>query len=333
VRRALIAALVERGVLVPGDLLREADVMRSLRRAGVSMKTAASVAVLLEELSAASYARTRRAASDGGKRARTAYAAVDAEARDRAMLTGGSSRAGAVVVLVAVLSLSAATAVALAGDAAGSVFARGVRAYDTPRYAAAAAAFDSVASLEPRAVDAWANAGTAHWAAHDTAGAVVGWQRALRLDPLDADVRARLDLTPGPARGALAVVPPVPAGLVALAGLALWWAAWIIAALRVVRGTRAPGARSMYVLHGLVAASVVAYVLLTERLDAHALSVVADPTPLRAIPSLAADPVTPIRTGNIVRVMQRDGRWSHVAVTSGENGWIESDRLRSLRRD
>ncbi len=333
VRRALIAALIERGVLVPGDLVREADVMRSLRRAGVSMKTAASTADLLEELSAASYARTRRTAGDAGKRARAAYAAVDAEARDRTMLASPSSGISPLVVLVAALSLSATVAIALANDAASGAFARGVRAYDTARYPASVAAFDSAASLDRRAVDAWANAGTAHWAAHDTAGAVVGWQRALRLDPLDADIRARLDLTPGPARGALGFVPPVPPGWVALVGLALWWAAWIIATLRVARGTRAPGARSMYVLHGFIAASVVAYVLLTERLDAHALSVVADPTPLRAVASLAAEPVAPTRTGHIVRVIQRDGRWSHVAASSGENGWIESDRLRSLRRD
>ena len=332
IRRALIAALVERGVLAPGDLLREADVMRSLRRAGVSMKSAASVAVLLEELSAASYARTRSAAHDAAKRARAAYAAVDAEARDRTVL-GASATTITVVVVAAALSLTAAGAFALAAGSAPDIFARGVRAYDETRYPRAAATFDSVASLEPRAVDAWANAGTAHWAAHDTAAAVVGWQRALRLDPLDGDVRARLDLTPGPARGAIAAVPPVPTGIVALAGLGLWWAAWVIATLRIARGSRAPGARSMYALHGLVAASVVAYVLLDERLDARTLSVVADPTPLRSIPSLAAEPGAPTRTGNVVRVIRRDGRWSHVAAGTGEEGWIESDRLRSLRRD
>ena len=331
-RRALIAALIERGVLAPGDLLRDTDVMRSLRRSGVSMTSAASMAALLEELSAASYAQTRRATADAARRARLAYAAVDAEARDRAVLAPGR---GTIIslVLVATLALGAAAAWAAAGTEVPDVFARGVRAYDDSHYPRAAAAFDSVASLDSRAVDAWANFGTAHWAAHDTAEAIVGWQRALRLDPLDADVRARLDLTPGPARGALASVPPVPTGIVAFLGLALWWAAWVVATLRVARGERAPGARWMYALYGLVAASVVAYVLLDERLDAQALSVIAEPTALRAIPSLAADPGAATRTGNIVRVIQRDGRWSHVASAGGDDGWIESDRLRSLRRD
>ena len=332
IRRALIAPLIERGVLAPGDLLREADVIRSLRRAGVSVQVAGSVAVLLEELSAASYARTRRAADDASKRARAAYAAVDAEARDRIVLGASSTTATALVVATA-LSIAAAAAFAFVGATAPDIFARGVHAYDAARYPAAATSFDSVASLEPRAVDAWANVGTARWAAHDTAGAVVGWQRALRLDPLDAEVRARLDLTPGPGRGAIAAVPPVPPAIVAFLGIALWWGAWTIATLRVARGSRAPGARSMYALYGLVAASVVAYVLLDERLDARTLSVVADPIALRAIPSLAADPGAPTRMGSVVRVIQRDGRWSHVASGTGEEGWIESERLRSLRRD
>jgi hypothetical protein len=331
VRRALIGALIERGVLTPGDLLRADDVIRALRRAGVSPDTAASAATLLDELSAASYAQTRREANDAGRRARAVYGSVDAEARDRTVLAGIGAVARS-VVLVAVVALGA-SAVALAADPVGSVFARGVHEYDVARFARAAESFDSSASLAPRAVDAWANAGTAHWAAHDTAGAVVAWQHALRLDPLDADVRARLDLTPGPARGALAVVPPVPLTIVALLGLGLWWAAWVVATIRIAGGARAPRAGAMYALYGLVAAAFVAYVLLEERLGARTLGVVADPTTLRAIPSLAADPGTPTRTGIIVRVIQRDGRWSHVALATGEDGWIENDRLRSLRLD
>jgi len=331
VRRALIVALVERGVLAPGDLLRAEDVVRSLRRAGVSLDTATVTAALLDELSAASYARTRRAANDAGRRARAAYASVDAEARDRTILAGLGPIARSLLLVTTLIA--GASAIVLAAEPVGAVFARGVHAYDASQFVRAANAFDSSASLAPRAVDAWANAGTARWAAHDTAGAVVAWQRALRLDPLDSDVRARLDLTPGPARGALAVVPPVPLAIISLVGLGLWWAAWIVATMRIARGARAPRAGWMYTLYGLVAAAFVAYVLLDERLGARTLSVVSDPTTLRAIPSLAADPGTPTRTGIIVRVIQRDGRWSHVALATGEDGWIETDRLRSLRRD
>ncbi|NUO65471.1 MAG: hypothetical protein HOQ34_18035, partial [Gemmatimonadaceae bacterium] len=88
----------------------------------------------------------------------------------------------------------------------------------------------------------------------------------------------------------------------------------------------------VYALHGLVAASVVAYVLVDERLEAKSLAVVAEPEQLRAVPSLASDPGAATHVGNVVRVIQRQGGWSHVAGASGEDGWIESERLLPLRR-
>lgn len=328
IRAALVGALVERRVITPFDLGRDADVVRALRRCGVSLETASAAGALLAELNAASYSPSRRLPADAARRARTIFRAVDAEARDRAML-------GTLGALVVALSLSLAAAGALRAAGAPSAerhFANGVRAYDQGRFASAAAAFDSAALASPRAVDAWANSGTAHWAARDTAEAVVGWQKALRLDPLDGEARARLDDTPGPARGALATVPPLPTPLLAFAGLALWWAAWIVSAFRMLGAARAPSGRWVYALHGLVAASVVAYVLVDERLEAKSLAVVAEPEQLRAVPSLASDPGAATHVGNVVRVIQRQGGWSHVAGASGEDGWIESDRLLPLRR-
>ena len=73
--------------------------------------------------------------------------------------------------------------------------------------------------------------------------------------------------------------------------------------------------------------------LLDEHMAARALSVVAEPTSLRGIPSLAGEPGAATRTGIIVRVIRREGRWSQVASANGDEGWIESDRLRSIRRD
>ncbi|HEX2781468.1 MAG TPA: hypothetical protein VHM30_18335 [Gemmatimonadaceae bacterium] len=332
IRVALVAALVERKVVTPFDLGRESDVVRALRRCGVSSATASEVASLLAELDAASYASTRATPANAAKRALTAFRAVDAESRDRAVL-GTPPLIALVAGSLALASAAAMSAAPL--DDAERLFASGVRAYDAGRYAVAAASFDSAATAHPRAADAWANAGTAHWIARDTAQAVVGWQKALRLDPLDGEVRTRLDLTPGPARGVFASVPAVPTPLLALAALALWWAAWLVAAFRLLgRSTRArgPGAAWVYALHGIVAAAVVAYVLLDERLEAKSLAVIADPTQLRAIPSLAGDAGSATRLGAVVRVIQREGRWSHVAGAAGEEGWIESDRLLPLRR-
>jgi hypothetical protein len=207
-----------------------------------------------------------------------------------------------------------------------------VVAYDSAHYPVAAALFDSAAHASPRSADAWANAGTAAWTHADTASAVVGWQRALRLEPLAIDARERLDMTPGPARGALAAVPPIPLDALAVLALLAWWLAWAGAATRLF-GRAKPTQRAVYALHGLAVTLAVGYVLLDERLAASTLRVVADPMQLRAEPSLASDAGAATHTGQILRAAQRRGGWTRAVLENGDDGWIESDRLRPLTRD
>ena len=328
-RRTLTASLVERGVLTHHDLERADTALRGLRRSGVSVETSAIVMALLTELDEASYAGADTGTRDTARRAWSAMRAVEREARPRDSLLGATV---VTLLLVAGLTLGA-TAVVQADQArAASCFARGVVAYDSADYGVAAALFDSAAHASPRSADAWANAGTAAWTHADTAAAVVGWQRALRLEPLAADVRERLDLTPGPARGALAAVPPVPLDALALLALVGWWFAWVGAATRLF-GRGSPSSRAVYAFHGLAVALAVGYVLLDERLAASTLRVVSDPMQLRAEPSLASDVGAATHTGQILRAAQRRGGWTRAVLENGDDGWIESDRLRPLTRD
>jgi tetratricopeptide (TPR) repeat protein len=330
VRRTLAAALIDRGVVTMHDLERSDSALRALRRSGVSAETATRTVAILVELDEASFAGERRGARDAAKRAAALLRAVDAEARGRDAL-GDAART--FVLTLGILTLGAGIAHAAAGaDTTEDLFARGVASYDAGRYAEAAALFDSTAHASPRSADAWANAGTAAWTSADTAGAVVGWQRALRLEPLAGDVRDRLDLTPGPARGALAAVPPVPLEALAAGALALWWLAWLGAAARALGGSR-PSARTIYALHGLAVAAGVGYILLDEHLAGVSLRVVVEPTRLHSEPSLATEPGAATRTGQVVRSAQRQGAWTRAVLENGDDGWIESDRLRALTGD
>ena len=329
-RRTLAAALIERGALTMRDLERSDTTLRALRRSGVSADTAERAVALLVELDEASYAGAPRGARDAAKRAVKLLVAIDREARSRESLFDSAGTLGVLVVAVA-LGASVAFAAVDHGQAT-TLFAHGVAAYDAGRYAEAAATFDSSAHASPRASDAWANAGTAAWMGADTAAAVVGWQRALRLEPLASDARERLDMTPGPARGVFAAVPPVPLDALAIGVLALWCLAWLGAATRVITGKR-PSARTIYALHGLTVTLAVGYVLLDERLNARTLRVVAEPTPLRSEPSLASDAGAAPRTGQILRAAQERGAWTRAVLENGDAGWIETDRLRPLTRD
>ena len=329
-RRTLAAALIDRGVMTMHDLERSDSALRALRRSGVSAETAVQAVALLVELDEASFAGERRGARDAAKRAATILRAVDAEARSRDAL-GDAVRV--FVIVFAVLALGAGIARATAiEDATASLFARGVASYDAGRYADAAARFDSAARTSPRSADAWANAGTSAWTRADAADAVVGWQRALRLEPLAGDMRDRLDLTPGPARGALAAVPPVPLDALAVGALALWLLAWFGAAARAMGGSR-PSPRTIYALHRLAVAVGVGYILLDEHLAGVPLRVVVEATTLRSEPSLASDPGASTRTGEVVRSAERQGAWTRAVLENGNDGWIETDRLRPLTRD
>lgn len=328
-RRTLAAALIDRGVITTHDLERSDTAQRALRRAGVSADTAVQAVALLVELDEASFAGERRGARDAAKRAATIMRAVDAEARSRDAL-GDAVRV--FVIVSGILALGAGIARATTNDGVSDLFARGVASYDAGRYAEASARFDSAARTSPRSADAWANAGTSAWTNADTASAVVGWQRALRLEPLAGDMRRRLDLTPGPARGALAAVPPIPLDALAAAALALWWLAWSGAAARAMGGSR-PSARTIYALHGLAVAVGVGYILLDEHLAGVPLQVVVEPATLRSEPSLAAEPGASTRTGQVVRSAERQGAWTRAVLENGNDGWIESDRLRPLTRD
>jgi tetratricopeptide (TPR) repeat protein len=218
---------------------------------------------------------------------------------------------------------------------AATHFAIGVRAYGARRYEDARRAFRAAAAAAPRAPDAWANAGTAAWAAGDTLGAAVGWQRALRLDPRAEDVRDRLLLLPAAHGGWIAAVPPVPSDWVAAAALALWTAAGAAAlalARRAGARARTPGALSRVVGYGAAgaAAAIACALVLADVAAARKLAIVRQHDVLRSEPALAGEAGEPARLTEVARVETRQGVWARVALDGDRGGWIASDRLEPL---
>ncbi|MDQ3951105.1 MAG: hypothetical protein M3282_12295, partial [Gemmatimonadota bacterium] len=189
-------------------------------------------------------------------------------------------------------------------------------------------AFGALARREPRAPDAWANFGTASWAARDTARAVVGWQRALRLEPLAGDVRARLGDIREETLASAGFVPPVTPTALAIALALCWWGAWIAGAARIRRraGSRRPA--PMFALASVALALAAVHQM--ERLGGRDLVVVRTAGPLAVSPALGADRAGDAEVGEVARVRALHGVWSRVALDGGRSGWIESSRLISL---
>jgi hypothetical protein len=325
VRRLFLRAVGARVHASTVALGEPAVLERTLRRAGTSREVATAAATLVAALNTAAFGTRPAAPTDAARRAYELYRAIDAEARRIA-----SPRGSVVLLLICLLGVGSTWVFAAPLPEAGR-FAAGVEAYTDGRYGEAAAEFGGIAVRVPRAADAWANLGTAAWAAGDTARASLGWQRALRLEPRADDVRERLERlmsTTGPGQGA---VPSLPVRPIALLAAAFWLGGWGIMAVRLRR--RTPGV-SLAV--GLVAGAVIiglAAAQLDARLSARGLNVVATTGPLHLLPLLGTDATAAVRVGDVARVLERRGVWARVVADGERDGWIEAARLLPLDRD
>jgi tetratricopeptide (TPR) repeat protein len=323
-RRTYAAALAERIGVAAAELADRRALVRALRRSGVTADVARAADELLGDLDAAVYSGAAADVKDGVQRAVDVLRQVDDEARPR--MAPRTSRS---VASVALLGLS--FGVAQQDPTAHELFDRGVREYEARRFTRAERFFAEAARANPTSGDAWANFGTAAWAAHDTAAAAIGWQRALRLDPLGGDVRSRLDLTPGFGGTALGSVPPVTESTLAAVGGTAWVLAWLCAAVGIWK-RRAPWRYAGYAL-GLVAlASGIAGVRVREAHDARRLAVVLEAGRLRSLPVLGSEAAAPVLTGEVARALRQEGVWSLVRLGDAREGWIESDQIEPIGR-
>jgi len=325
-RRTYAAALGERIGVAAAELADRRALVRALRRSGVTADAARRADELLGALDTAVYSGKDARVADAAKRAWEVLQEVDREARPRIV-----KRTSPSVAIVAMLAVSLGTAQSAGESPAAEAFARGIREYEAKRYPRAERFFAEAARLEPLSADAWANFGTAAWAARDTAAAAIGWQRALRLDPIADDARTRLDLTPGFGGSALTSVPPVSESTVALVGGVAWIAAWLFAAVGIWR-RRADWRYAAYGLGIVALGSGIIGVQIREARNARRLGVVVETTRLRALPVLGGEAGSPVLTGEIARTVREQGVWSLIRTGDDREGWVETDRLEPIAR-
>lgn len=326
-RRAFTLALAERLGISVHAFTRSGEMARVLRRSGVASDTAADAERLFHTLDVAAFAPDGALPRDAASRAVAIYEAVNDEALRRIDLV---RRAGPVVVLLC-LSVAAAAG-ALQQDDARAEFVHGVSEYYNGRYVSARDAFARAARDEPRAVDAWANLGTAAWVLGDTARAVAGWQRALRLDPLSDDVRERLDAVHASAISSNAYVPPVPVWAVVWLAAALWQIAWASAAVAIaqrrpgrVRGAMALALGSMLLAFGAL--------VLRDHEDEARLAVVRLDTSLSTVPAIGGQRVGSATVGEVARITGRQGVWLRLSLDDGREGWLDTTQVIPLEDD
>lgn len=339
VRRAFASAIMARTSVGARAMTDASSLVRRLRHAGVTAATAERAALVLAEIDRATYGRAGAPpAPDLARRAAGVFADIDAEAiptagvRSREAPPPGGSRWSLVVAMTSALAVGGmAAAIAAPSDTTqdGARFHRAVAAYDRGDFRAAMRDFRDLAVRVPRAADAWANLGTAAWYANDTAAAAIGWQRALRLEPLAGDMRTRLEATPGFRAGLAGDVPPIPVDAAAALGTIAWvvgWAglAWALAHRRREGRRLAWGAIGTGALLGMMT------VALSEALSGRHRVIVLEADRLRASPALGAEVSSEVMAGEGAREVAAQGVWSRVRFADGRSGWMESRRLASL---
>lgn len=349
-RRQLLDALALRLATTPAALVAHAALERRLRRRGVTRATTQQVLALVAELDAAAWARDPGSVwhqeSDVRSRTDALLAQVAVEAVPVASGDGGTppvARPPAAPLLMLLLALVGGVATLDARSRQQTPFTTGVDAFERQRYADAASRFLEIANATPRHADAWANAGTAAWAAQDTVAAVRGWQRALRLEPDAADVRRHLALLPSASWEGVAHVPDVPRDAGTLIAAVLWCLGWVgVGWLRrdTARFQGTEVARAARVVTGglLVTALVVgAWQWRLEQQLSHArLSIVSRAEPMHVAPGRDANVFGGTARGDLVRV--EDARtegalgetWARVKHADGRAGWLPAAALVSL---
>jgi hypothetical protein len=368
-RRKLLEQLAERLDTTSPMLAERRVLQQRLRRRGVTRETTRDVMLLIDELDEAAWsasgtpsAAIERDAPSWTERLRSLVVRVHDEAMPArtpfnhagTASPSGAKRAPLRAPDAPVVLAALATGALLFGGAQllaarADTFDAAVAQYDAGAYADASEAFLAIANVSPRNADAWANTGTSAWAAHDSVTAVIGWQRALRLEPTALDLRERLELHSALARDGAASVPNIGRQSPTVVALSLWCTGWALFALAMV-ATRTRAGGMFHEYEGLTRVTAAALLVgaagsavwqwqLSAQLDNPAIAVVMQLEPLRVSPSADADLSGNTDRGDVVvraetRVeAERGETWVSVTHSDGRLGWLPARALRGLGSD
>ncbi|MBX9929049.1 MAG: hypothetical protein K2X99_09070 [Gemmatimonadaceae bacterium] len=315
--RALFLGAVESRLGVSLGALDTAARRRAFALEGVASDTADRALALLDRLDRAAFGG--EGAAPRARDLDDVASAIDREARP------GRARLHRAVLL---LPMIVALAQAQSADALDRALAAGRAAYAGRDYPRAVESFREAAQRAPGIASVWSDLGTAAWAAHDTATAVYGWQRALRMEPLDGALRDRLQRVGAPQDAGPAVVWPVPRSAAVLLALGAWLALWTLVASR--RARRRSLRVTLIVGAPLLALVTAGAVFIARAADGTGLAVVAQPAALRREPMLGAEGGSVPLTGEVARITARQGPWARITLPGDRTGWIALDALLPL---
>lgn len=274
---------------------------------------------------------------------RALLAAPLATRRDPAR--GESSAFARLAVVAAIATLAACSSpAARAADSAnagaeGDAFTRANAADAAGRSAEAADAFAAIVRDRGSSPEVLLNLGNASARAGRTGEAILAWERALVLDPGNAEVsanlralRRRANLPEAPDDAWSRLVARFGADGWARIGSGAWIAGWLCLLAAALAGDRLSGRPTLRRLVRLslpAAFAIVALAILAERsalADLERAVVLGDGGGLRSAPFASATQGQAVLAGEIVVPERTHEGWILVTTAAGKSGWIESSR-------
>lgn len=318
------------------------NIEAALLERGVDEATAAQFTQLLDGCEEARYSP---AAGDADAMGTLYEQAVEVISQIASGMKGkrSSVRGAATSLLLALLlPLSGTTARAMTDAELQGLWNSGLEAYQAGSYELAAGAWQKMIDDGVVSAEVYYNAGNAHFKAGSAAKAILCYERALRLDPSDRDVRYNLEYARGSVTDKIDAVPEfilktwarkicylLPSNAWAVMALVLL-AAFLSLALLFLLG-RSPAARRTGFFCGIVALLLslasfgFARWIRHESLRQDAAIVTAPVTSVRSAPS--SDTSTELfilHEGTRVEIKETISLWNNITLSDGREGWIPS---------
>ena len=339
--RALIGFVADKLTMDMADQSKE-NIAAALTERGVAPETVTAFTDLLD---ACEYARYAPDAGHDAMNAHYQQAVSVITAIDASMKKNISSApAATLLALLLLLPLGAQAA----DSYPDSLWKAGVEAYTAGDWNQAAAAWSDVAATGLRSKELYFNLGNAYFKAGETARAVLNYERALRLDPSDADIRYNLEFARNQTQDRIDEVPELilktwarkvnyllPSN--AWAGLSLFFLASALAlALLFLLGPTA-GARRAGFFTGIAALllALAAWGFARSQKAAaerHDAAIVMRPvTSVTSSPSSeAAKSLFILHEGTKVKVLDEVSGFSDIELADGRRGWIPSGDIERI---
>jgi hypothetical protein len=263
----------------------------------------------------------------------------------------GSARVGgrvSAILLLTALLVGPAWAAPAPAATAESRFESAREAYGQGDAATAARGWQALVDEGHGGFELYYNLGNAWYRQGDTGRAVLNWERARHLRPLDRDVRANLefirprlaDRLETPVRLPIwntldALLAALPAALLAWGGLLLAAAAALVMGRRYLAPDRklGPAARLLAAFLAAPAALALLLLLLQDYREAgsDAAVILADKVEVRAAPVPGSTAQFDLHAGTLVeRGRAGDGDWVEIGLPDGRSGWVPAASVESL---